>query len=309
MADLIDRSLVRSRAEMLAAGYTDKSLARLVRVKRLVRIRHGAYVETTIWSDLGPLDRHRLLTRAVVRRSGAPVVVSHTSAAVEHGGTGWGQDLELVHLTRTDGVAGRREAGVVQHRGALDDAEVDTSGEFPVTTPGRSVAEVLNRDGSEPALALAHELIHQGTVTADEIKDAVERIGRWPGSLGTHRFLRILPARCESVAESRFLHLLQQAGIPLPETQVAIHDEGGRFVARVDGAWRELGVFFEVDGRGKYDIGLAAGRSARDLLWEEKTREDEVRRVTGWRCIRVTWADLESPARLLRRVRAALGLV
>jgi hypothetical protein len=42
------------------------------------------------------------------------------------------------------------------------------------------------------------------------------------------------------------------------------------------------------------------------VVLREKRREDRVRELTGWRCIRVTWADLENPARLVARIRAAL---
>ena len=35
--------------------------------------------------------------------------------------------------------------------------------------------------------------------------------------------------------------------------------------------------------------------------------EDLVRELTGWICIRVTWADLADPARLAARIRAALA--
>ena len=46
------------------------------------------------------------------------------TALLEHEIPLWGLDLSEVHLTRTDGNAGRREAGQVHHRGRLSEEEV-----------------------------------------------------------------------------------------------------------------------------------------------------------------------------------------
>ncbi|MBZ5733896.1 type IV toxin-antitoxin system AbiEi family antitoxin domain-containing protein [Nocardioides sp. TRM66260-LWL] len=306
MTDVVDRSLVHLRADLVAAGYSDRVLARLVRTGDLVRIRQGAYVDGQVWAGLSQIDRRRLVARAVLMRAGTEAVLSHDTAALEHGASGWHLDLERVHVTREDRLAGRREAGVVQHRGLPAAEDVVLVGDVLATSPARCVAEVVNRHGDAAGTALAHELVFRRVTSVEEIRTAVSRLTRWPGSLGAHRFLRLLPIPCESIAESRFIHLIQSAGLPLPTTQMSIYDEDGRLVGRVDGAWPEHGVFFEVDGRAKYDSGLASGRSPRDLLWDEKAREDEIRRITGWRCIRITWADLENPARLIRRLRAML---
>jgi hypothetical protein len=39
----------------------------------------------------------------------------------------------------------------------------------------------------------------------------------------------------------------------------------------------------------------------------EKRREDRIRELTGWRCIRITWADLFHPERTAARIRAMLA--
>ena len=36
----------------------------------------------------------------------------------------------------------------------------------------------------------------------------------------------------------------------------------------------------------------------------EKQREDMICRLTGWRCIRVVWADLYTPQQTAARIRA-----
>ena len=48
------------------------------------------------------------------------------------------------------------------------------------------------------------------------------------------------------------------------------------------------------------------GERASDVVIREKRREELVCRLTGWRCIRITWADLDDPARLAALIREAL---
>lgn len=113
------------------------------------------------------------------------------------------------------------------------------------------------------------------------------------------RMLALLDARSESVAESRARLIFIQAGLAV-RSQVKIADPGGAVVARADlliGEW----VVVEVDGAGKY-ADDPDGRA----LFREKLREDRLREL-GYEVVRVTWADLADPARLIARVRAAMA--
>jgi hypothetical protein len=74
----------------------------------------------------------------------------------------------------------------------------------------------------------------------------------------------------------------------------------------VDYAWPELGVFLEFDGRIKYQELLKEGESVTDVVLREKKREELICRLTGWRCIRITWADLYQPERTAAAIRALL---
>ncbi|MBZ5733855.1 hypothetical protein K8Z61_05050 [Nocardioides sp. TRM66260-LWL] len=304
-AAIIDLSQIRTRAALIDAGLTDGHIRKAVQRGNLVRVRHGAYVEGELWRRISSTDQHRLRARAVLLNAGTRVVLSHVSAALEHGASGWGLSLADVHITRLDGRTGRREAGVAQHRGELGDASM-TVADVAVTSPARCVAELLGPGTGEACLVLAHELIRRGLTTAGAIDAGLATTGRWPGALSHPGFRRLLGEPCESVAESRFLHLVRRAGLPMPVIQMAIHDEGGRMVARLDAAWPDLGVFVEVDGRIKYDLPFGDADPGL-VLWREKRREDEVRRITGWRCLRVTWADLERPERLIGLLRSLLG--
>ena len=95
------------RRDLLAAGYTDRQIRTMVKTRELHRIRHGSYCHATTWDSLSAADRHRVLARAVLARAHPSTVLTHVSAAIEHGVPVWGHDLTKVHTTRSDGRAGR----------------------------------------------------------------------------------------------------------------------------------------------------------------------------------------------------------
>jgi hypothetical protein len=114
-----------------------------------------------------------------------------------------------------------------------------------------------------------------------------------------------MDSRIESVGESRSLALFLQEHLPLPEPQVEIHDARG-LAGRVDFLWREQRTIGEFDGRIKYGRLVPAGRSAEDVLWNEKLREDRLRDA-GWEVARWTWADLSTPSLVAGRILAAFA--
>lgn len=297
------------RSELNARGVDDNAIARMVRRRELVRIRQGAYTDPEWWEAADGPVRHLLRARAVLARAGSDAALSHTTALLAHGGPTWGVPLDDVHLTRRDRRAGRREAGVVQHRGILPDDDVTTLLGMPATSAARTVVDAITRTTAETGLIIANDFLHRGLCTRDDLATQARTITRWPGSLERHTVLRLATPLCESVGESRLLHLIHRFGLPMPQLQVSIYEEDGHMVARVDLAWPDHGLFVEFDGREKYMRPWRAGDSAADVVVREKKREDAVRRVTGWRCIRLTWADLERPLATAHLLGRALGVV
>ncbi|MNG34902.1 hypothetical protein D3C84_1215120 [compost metagenome] len=61
----------------------------------------------------------------------------------------------------------------------------------------------------------------------------------------------------------------------------------------------------EFDGKAKYVEAAVRGKvSAEEAVYREKLREDRIRRL-GFGFVRWSWADLEDPSRLKRRLLAA----
>ncbi|MFD1947499.1 type IV toxin-antitoxin system AbiEi family antitoxin domain-containing protein [Nocardioides aestuarii] len=293
------------RGEAIAAGLTDRTLARMVGRGELHRLRQGAYVAGSTWRHEDLSGRHRLLARAVVAQAKSPVVVSHGSAMALHGGPVYGLKLDRVEVTRLDGRACRREAGVRQHRGVLLVGDVATREGLPVTGATKTALDVTTVASVEAGLVVVNALLNSGRTTMAELQHRYSSMDRDPFTQRTDLVLRLADPRIESVGESRFFHLAWRHGLPAPEPQYEVVD-AGHVVARLDFAWPQHGVWLEFDGREKYVKHLRDSETVTDAVLREKRREDRVRELTGWRCIRITWADLEDPERLAARVLAFL---
>ena len=295
---------VFTRKEALAAGYHDHAIAGLVRAGVWVRVRRGAYVFGDGWAGLTDNERYGVLCRAAVRQANARVVLSHTSSANEYGAPLWECDLTTVHLTRPDERAGRAEAGIVQHRGVIAEGDlVDRNGR-EVMSGTRTALELTLLLDVEHALVEIDYLLHQGFTTMEMLRTRYECMAHWPRSLTTDLVLRLADGRSESVGETRARFLCWAQHLPAPIPNYPIHDERGVEIARVDLAWPQLGVFLEFDGKKKYEEHRREGESVVDCVLREKQRESRIVELTGWRCIRIVWADLYKPADTAARIRS-----
>ncbi len=308
MSDLIPLGLgpVMLRAELLESGLTDRELARMVRGGDLHRLRRGAYTTGTEWEAAGEAARHAMLARAVLKQARTDVVLSHVSALPEYGAPTWGLPLDVVHVIRKDKRAGRKERGVRQHQGVLLERDVVTRNDVEVTSPDRTPLDITTVAGVEPSLVVMNHFLNTGLTTSERLRERYDKMRQDPFTLRTDIVLRLADDRIESVGESRTFYLCWRHGVPAPEPQWKVHDERGRLVARLDFAWPELKVWLEFDGREKYAKYLKEGESVVDAVLREKARESMIAELTGWRCIRITWADLQHPERTAARIIAFL---
>lgn len=294
------------RRTLIANGWNDKAIGRQVRTGAWRRVRHGAYVPSSVWDGLDDAGRHGVRARAVVLQAGTDVVLSHVSGLPEYDAPVWGLDLDEVHLTRDDGKVGRREAGVCQHSGAIAEGDVVVRNGVRVMSATRLALEATTVGGLEASLCVVNHLLHQGHTTLADLADRYASMKQWPRTLTTDLVLRLSDARVESVGESRTFHLCFRHGVPLPEPQYEVRDPATGEAWRLDFAWPELGVWLEFDGKVKYEALLKPGERASYVVVREKEREDRIRRITGWRCIRLTWDDLQHPERTAAIIRHAL---
>lgn len=295
------------RQDLLAHGYTDDAIKRMIRRGELLRIREGAFAPPAVWAALDDVGRHGLLCRAILRQAQAPMVISHVSGLAEYGVPTWGFDLTRAHVTRTDGLRGRRGRDVHVHSGLLHAGDLQFVNGVPLMNPARVAWETLTSRHPEATFCVLNHMLHTKLVTKADLACQLVTMQTWRDMLPAEVLLRLATPLVESIGEGRTLWLCWQHHLPMPVPQYLVRDSSGHVVARLDFAWPEHGVYLEFDGRVKYEGLLRPGQSASDVVVAEKRREDRVRELTGWICIRVTWADLADPARLAARIRAALA--
>lgn len=292
------------RFEARDLGYHDPAIQRLVDAAVWKRVRHGSYTYQEIWDSLDKNARYGLLCRAAYRRSVTEVALSHRSAANEWAAPLWDVRLDEVDLTRRDQRTGRREAGVAQHRGQILDGDwVEHNGLF-VMAPTRTALELTTQLDLEHSLVEVDYFLRSGLTTTDQLASRFALMNHWPDTLHTDLVLRRADGRSESVGETRIRYLCWAQHLPTPVPNFPVRDGYGHVLYRVDLAWPELGVFLEFDGRAKYERWRRDGESAGDCVERERRRENHIIELTGWRSIRVVWADLYKPEQTAARIRA-----
>lgn len=295
------------RREAVRLGHEDRELALAVRRGVLVRVRYGAYAFAETWAALDDARRNAVRARSVIRAAPGELAASHHSACALHGMNLWAVPLDVAHVTRLDGAAGRREHDVVHHEGVCLDGDLTSVDGVPVTVPARAALESALLTDVQRGLVVADAGLRLGLFSEDDLHAQHDLMRAWPASRHLTLVTRLADGRSESVGETRTRHLLWQQNVPAPQLQYRIW-AGRRLVGRTDFAWPELGLLGEFDGMVKYGRLLKPHEDPADAVVREKRREDELRELTGWRMIRFVWADLAQPERTGARARAALGL-
>lgn len=291
------RGGVFTSAMATAVDVDDCALARWRRTQEVIRVRRDAYVLGELWSTATPEQRLALRTRAVLATR-PDDVASHQSALALHGLPM--HDLDLVTVDVMSNVTRVRLAsGLRIHAERPDAGHVVADGYRAVDIPV-AISQVLVRSGLGAALVPLDAALHRGRCHIDEVSTALDARCTTARlrARGHQLVLRADPA-CESVGETRTRLLLTDHGLPV-RSQVELCDELGGLVGRVDLLVGEQ-VIVEFDGAVKYE-----GVEGRAALVAEKRREDALRAL-GHVVVRVTWADLASPARVIAQIRRAMA--
>lgn len=296
---------VATTAQALALGYSEGELQRLRRGPRrvLTSLRRGVYALHAQAAAASVEDLHRLRIAGLYIRLGDTAVLSHESAAIEHGMLMLDADLALLHVTRETHGA-RHEADVAHHVAELpEDHVVRRDGVFDLTSPARTAVDIARACVRlECAVAVLDSALRLG-VSRDELDAVWLKCRSWPGARSVARALAMADGRAANPGESWSRAVLVEEGVPPLDLQVAVFDDEG-LIGYSDFGWE--GVLGEFDGRAKYGIGADVDpQEAARIVWREKRREDRLR--VRHEVVRWGYADLARPALLAGRVRAAMA--
>lgn len=302
-------------SEAVTAGISGRVLSRLVRRRQLIRVQHGVYRQNL--SADGVSERWQVLESEHLERSRA-ALLAHPGHALSHQSAALAMGLPVllhpdmpVHLTAlTVQPRSRRVADkVLHHSDSVINDMVEMDG-LRLLTPDRTVADCLRSMRPANGVAVADQAVRAGATTVRDLQLMVDAQRRWLGRPRAAAALGLVDPRRETWLESYSFVTLHGLGIDLPTPQVEVFDEWGRFAGRVDGMWISDGVVGEVDGKGKYLMGLTdddgpSGRAAALRVVEEKVREDGLRGL-GLEVVRWDTPQIRhEPLAVARRVAVA----
>ncbi|MDP9026073.1 MAG: hypothetical protein M3N46_00775 [Actinomycetota bacterium] len=281
-------------------------LARAASSGSVVRIARGVYADGKVRRSHDETYRDLVHARELV--SPTALVFSHTSAAALWRIPRIGPWPARIHVTSAQ-TAGRTTPHFVRHTGGSALAP-DTIDGVQVTALARTVVDLARTESTTNAV-LAADASMAGIVLGDrtfviprdDLVREVDLIGSGRGVRSARFVVDFANPLSGSPGETRSRISIARAGLTPPILQQCFEDEEGRMF--VDFWWPELGVAGEFDGEGKYRRSeFTGGRSAADVVVDEKKREDRLRRQVST-VARWGWEVAGSPLQLGALLRAA----
>lgn len=274
-------------------GVGTDELTNLVRRGELVRVRRGAYVLAPLYLAALPSERYLLRVKAVMRSRTATDRASHQSALALLGIDRFGVREDVVSLESPDVSRRRVKAGLATH--PWSSGSVWRRGEFMSVAPAVACAQVAATEGFTAGVCAMDCALRQGRCTRQDLERAAGSLPPLRRAVALRAIAATDPT-AESVGETRTRIILTDAGFRV-RSQVVIEDDRG-FVGRVDFLVGDS-VIVEFDGLSKY-----ASFDGAAALASEKAREERLSRL-GYEVVRIVWSDLDSPARIVERLRQA----
>lgn len=117
-----------------------------------------------------------------------------------------------------------------------------------VTSPVRTVSDLLRRMYRPYALAAADAFAHAGLVTHEEVIEHVDHLKGYRGIVQARSLAALIEPLTESPGESWQRLRILDAGFPPPQPQFSVVDDFGREM-RIDLPYPELLIGTEYDGR------------------------------------------------------------
>jgi hypothetical protein len=276
----MDKPFVGSEA--IARGVLTKSQleTRYYRVLRDVYVDRDAEITAKLRAEAGWLW------------TGRRGVVAGFSAAALHGSK-WVDErrpVELIHDNH------HRAAGTQLHRDVVEADEIEVIGGVVVTSPIRTALDLGCWYPKMTAVAGIDALAGATEIKAADVELLARRYSGRRGIARARRAIELFDAGAQSPKESWLRVVLIEAGLPRPQTQIAVRDEFGSAVAYLDMGWENVKVAVEYDGE-------QHRTDRRQYAWDVRRLEMLERR--GWIVVRVLARD--RPAEVVNRARAALA--
>lgn len=290
-----------TRNQALSRGQTADVVDRLVRCGEWTAVRRGVYAESRLVLAARSHEERRLLAdRAASLRIRAPHAMSHDSAALELGMQVLRARTPLTHVTRPGVVGSHLRHGVKHHLAPYGVDDLTTVQGRLVLGPARTAIDIAREHGN-PAGVVAVDDARRSGVSIAELERVVAAMRSWPHVTRARTAIELSDTDADSLGETLARLLVRELGHGCPQSQFGLTCDGRT-------AWADLRLhrhLFEFDGEVKYlriDEGGFALRDPREILWEEKLRQDWLTGF-GLGMSRVVWDDLFGSARERAKAR------
>lgn len=267
-----------SRSQLLALGFTARTVDHRIAIGRLVAVEEGVYA-------VAPVLAHDTWGRWM----GATLTAPETFLSHVHAGYAY-EVLGLrdgpITVTRPGSGGPRRIGGLLVHRSSMLEGETTSLHGIPITSIPRTLVDLAGCVSQRALARAVREAIRLEHATLHELGDA---LGSYRGRRGSCRLALTLARyaglpleHARSGAEIRALEIIRDAGRHMPRLNRKVAGE------EADLSWPRLRLIVEIDGGPFHlDVGEDARKQA---TWE----------AAGWEVRRLPAdAVYETPQRLL----------
>lgn len=256
-----------------------------VRRGELVAVVRGVYFEAREWARLDRHDRQRLKSAAVNATAAEPLVFSHASAGALWRLPRAGNWLQKEHVLVP--VGGAQSTTLITRHEVRMPVDVSVIDGLIVTGLARTVVDiaathafgegVVTADAALRRAQHPHPDAPDDRITTDDLRTALRVLDLKHGSARARRTIEFADGLADRPGESLSRVNMHLAHLPTPELQVVLYGASGRRYV-VDFWWPHCRLIGEFDGAFKYsDLEFMRGRTAHQVLLDEKKREDDLR--------------------------------
>ena len=255
---------VFTRAQALAAGYTDKHIKHLLAMGTWLRCHPGIYCLAGVAPSLDMSAWIALLA------AGEGALLSHRFAGKVYGLEGTPPSVRF-DVSVSEGRRPRNVPRATIHRTELGPDDIAGCRGFPVTSIARTVVDLARTLPIETGTRVIADALRTRRVSVAAIEQTILALARCIGIQRARHALANADPRLESVLERELLTLLRRAGLN-PVAQYVVM-AGGKYVARVDFALPGIRLAIEADG---YET------HARHLGFERDRETAALLQLAGW---------------------------
>jgi len=248
------------------------------------RVSRGQYFPRAHWDALPAEERYAVQVCAAAAARQSELVLSHESAAVLLGLPFLFGPPAEVHFIVSQASGGRSKPGIRKHAVSIDSRDITVVNGLQVTTVARTVVDLAAVLDLQSAVTVADRALfvdrggHAAALaTKSDLYESWERMLPFRGSVRARAVIDFASHLAGSPNESASRVNIALNGFPEPVLQHPFVVDGADVF--VDFYFPDEDKVGEADGKIKYfDTVMRHGRTPEQVLWDEKLREDGVRR-------------------------------